>query len=181
MVAGSGLKIYDTMKYSLLFFAALCLAFQAANAQEVTVRMIDNASKSITLGERMSPETVWNRFGVYAAYSFDDTEYLYGHIDHYNTEGLGFTCFNSTVHSFATDSKQYRVIIDRKYILSIGMNIRAIESLIPATERTMEKCADNSYVIRFIDLPTGIVLDDRLILHVDSQDRIICIGWEPTD
>ncbi len=61
------------------------------------------------------------------------------------------------------------------------MNIRAIESLIPATERTMEKCADNSYVIRFIDLPTGIVLDDRLILHVDSQDRIICIGWEPTD
>ena len=45
----------------------------------------------------------------------------------------------------------------------------------------MENVQTNSYVIRFIDLPTGIVLDDRLILHVDSQDRIICIGWEPTD
>lgn len=100
------------MKRSFLIFAVLCFAAHAAYAQEVTVRMTDDASKSITLGERMSPETVWNRFGVYAAYSFDDTEYLYGHIDHYNTEGLGFTCFNSTVHSFATDSKQYIVIID---------------------------------------------------------------------
>ena len=87
------------MKYSLLFLAALCLAQQAANAQEVSVRMTDDASKSITLGERMSPKRYGTGSVLYPAYSFDDTEYLYGHIDHYNTEGAG-------IHLFQFDRSQ---------------------------------------------------------------------------
>ena len=82
------------MKHSLLFLAALCLAFQAANAQEVSVRMTDDASKSITLDERMTQETVWKRFGIYAYRSYDDTECLNGHIDKYKSEGISFSCLN---------------------------------------------------------------------------------------
>ena len=51
--------------------------------------MIDNASKSITLGERMSPETVWKRFGISPLYSHDDTELLNGFVEVYKT-GEGF-------------------------------------------------------------------------------------------
>ena len=51
------------MKRSFLIFAVLCFAAHAAYAQEVTVRMTDDASKSITLDERMTQngmETVRN-------------------------------------------------------------------------------------------------------------------------
>ena len=77
------------MKLPLLFLAVLCFATRAATAQEVTLRMIDNASKSITLGERMSPETVWKRFGISPLYSHDDTELLNGFVEVYKTGEIG--------------------------------------------------------------------------------------------
>ncbi|WP_300877440.1 hypothetical protein, partial [uncultured Alistipes sp.] len=99
------------MKRILLSSIILCFASQVLIAQEVTVRMTDDASKSITLDERMTQETVWKRFGVYAYRSYDDTECLNGHIDKYKSEGISFSCLNSKVHQFSLTSDRYRVII----------------------------------------------------------------------
>ena len=80
------------MKRSFLIFAVLCFAAHAAYAQEVTVRMTDDASKSITLDERMTQETVWKRFGIYATYNIYDDTCFNGDITYYETEDLEFSC-----------------------------------------------------------------------------------------
>ncbi len=83
--------------------------------------MIDNASKSITLGERMSPETVWNRFGISPLYSHDDTELLNSFVEVYKTgDGLLFSCLNSLVHDFEVTGNRYRIIIFKGNTHSAG-------------------------------------------------------------
>ncbi|WP_297807462.1 hypothetical protein [uncultured Alistipes sp.] len=166
------------MKHLLLFLTALCLAQQAANAQEVTVRMTDDASKSITLDERMTQETVWKRFGVYAYLSYDDTECLNGHIDKYKSEGISFSCLNSKVHQFSLTSDRYRVIIDRVFVIYVGMTIDQVKALIPEERRILrEGTIKNTYRFMF-RTRSGEFSDEQLVLVADERGRITSIWWQ---
>lgn len=177
MVAGSGLKIYDTMKYSLLFFAALCFATRAADAQ-VIVRSKEDPSKILTLGERMTPQTAWNRFGIRPVKAYDDDLFdCFIEKYEYDNGNLEFDSFNSVASEFAIYSDRYTLIIDRKFFISVGMTIAELKRRIPADEMIIKRLTDNLFAVWFKITGTEIFADDRLMLEVDAQERILAMGW----
>ncbi len=177
MVAGSGLKIYDTMKYSLLFFAALCFATRAADAQ-VIVRSKEDPSKILTLGERMTPQTAWNRFGIRPVKAYDDDLFdCFIEKYEYDNGNLEFDSFNSIASEFAIYSDRYTLIIDRKFFISVGMTIAELKRRIPADEMIIKRLTDNLFAVWFKITGTEIFADDRLMLEVDAQERILAMGW----
>ncbi len=177
MVAGSGLKIYDTMKYSLLFFAALCFATRAADAQ-VIVRSKEDPSKILTLGERMTPQTAWNRFGIRPVKAYDDDLFdCFIEKYEYDNGNLEFDSFNSVASEFAIYSDRYTLIIDRKFFISVGMTIAELKRRIPANEMIIKRLTDNLFAVWFKITGTEIFADDRLMLEVDAQERILAMGW----
>ena len=177
MVAGSGLKIYDTMKYSLLFFAALCFATRAADAQ-VIVRSKEDPSKILTLGERMTPQTAWNRFGIRPVKSYtDDVFGDFIETYRYDNNKFEFRCFNSIAYDFAIYSDRYMLIIDRKFFISVGMTIAELKRRIPADEMIIKRLTDDLFAVWFKITGTEIFADDRLMLEVDAQERILAMGW----
>ncbi len=177
MVAGSGLKIYDTMKYSLLFFAALCFATRAADAQ-VIVRSKEDPSKILTLGERMTPQTAWNRFGIRPVKAYDDDLFdCFIERYEYDNGNLEFDSFNSVASEFAIYSDRYTLIIDRKFFISVGMTIAELKRRIPADEMIIKRLTDNLFAVWFKITGTEIFADDRLMLEVDAQERILAMGW----
>ncbi len=177
MVAGSGLKIYDTMKYSLLFFAALCFATRAADAQ-VIVRSKEDPSKILTLGERMTPQTAWNRFGIRPVKAYDDDLFdCFIEKYEYDNGNLEFDSFNSVASEFAIYSDRYTLIIDRKFFISVGMTIAELKRRIPADEMIIKRLTDDLFAVWFKITGTEIFADDRLMLEVDAQERILAMGW----
>ena len=177
MVAGSGLKIYDTMKYSLLFFAALCFATRAADAQ-VIVRSKEDPSKILTLGERMTPQTAWNRFGIRPVKAYNDDLFdCFIERYEYDNGNLEFDSFNSVASEFAIYSDRYTLIIDRKFFISVGMTIAELKRRIPADEMIIKRLTDNLFAVWFKITGTEIFADDRLMLEVDAQERILAMGW----
>ncbi len=177
MVAGSGLKIYDTMKYSLLFFAALCFATRAADAQ-VIVRSKEDPSKILTLGERMTPQTAWNRFGIRPVKAYDDDLFdCFIEKYEYDNGNVEFDSFNSIASEFAIYSDRYTLIIDRKFFISVGMTIAELKRRIPADEMIIKRLTDNLFAVWFKITGTEIFADDRLMLEVDAQERILAMGW----
>ncbi len=177
MVAGSGLKIYDTMKYSLLFFAALCFATRAADAQ-VIVRSKEDPSKILTLGERMTPQTAWNRFGIRPVKAYNDDLFdCFIERYEYDNGNLEFDSFNSVASEFAIYSDRYTLIIDRKFFISVGMTIAELKRRIPANEMIIKRLTDNLFAVWFKITGTEIFADDRLMLEVDAQERILAMGW----
>ncbi|WP_295987914.1 hypothetical protein [uncultured Alistipes sp.] len=165
------------MKHLLLFLTALCLAQQAANAQEVSVRMIDNASKSITLGERMTPQTAWNRFGIYSWKSFKD-DLTDGFMELYQTgDGLYFSCLNSYVYDFNVESEDYRIIVNGKYILTIGMSFDTFRQKVRTEKVVIKELADKLYAVWFPIPSAGGYADEKMVIRVDSAHRICGIRW----
>ena len=166
------------MKRSFLIFAVLCFAAHAAYAQEVTVRMTDDASQSITLDERMTQETVWKRFGIYATYNIYDDTCFNGDITYYETEDLEFSCLNSKVHQFSLTSDRYRVIIDRVFVIYVGMTIDQVKALIPEERRILrEGTIKNTYRFMF-RTRSGEFSDEQLVLVADERGRITSIWWQ---
>ena len=166
------------MKRILLSSIILCFASQVLIAQEVTVRMTDDASKSITLDERMTQETVWKRFGIYATYNIYDDTCFNGDITYYETEDLEFSCLNSKVHQFSLTSDKYRVIIDRIFVIYVGMTIDQVKALIPEERRILrEGTIKNTYRFMF-RTRSGEFSDEQLVLVADERGRITSIWWQ---
>ena len=166
------------MKRILLSSIILCFASQVLIAQEVTVRMTDDASKSITLDERMTQETVWKRFGIYATYNIYDDTCFNGDITYYETEDLEFSCLNSKVHQFSLTSDKYRVIIDRIFVIYVGMTIDQVKALIPEERRILrEGTIKNTYRFMF-RTRSGEFSDEQLVLIADERGRITSIWWQ---
>ena len=166
------------MKRILLSSIILCFASQVLIAQEVTVRMTDDASKSITLDERMTQETVWKRFGIYATYNIYDDTCFNGDITYYETEDLEFSCLNSKVHQFSLTSDRYRVIIDRVFVICVGMTIDQVKALIPEERRILrEGTIKNTYRFMF-RTRSGEFSDEQLVLIADERGRITSIWWQ---
>ncbi len=166
------------MKRILLSSIILCFASQVLIAQEVTVRMTDDASKSITLDERMTQETVWKRFGIYATYNIYDDTCFNGDITYYETEDLEFSCLNSKVHQFSLTSDRYRVIIDRVFVIYVGMTIDQVKALIPEERRILrEGTIKNTYRFMF-RTRSGEFSDEQLVLIADERGRITSIWWQ---
>ncbi len=168
------------MKLPLLFLAVLCFATRAATAQEVTLRMIDNASKSITLGERMSPETVWKRFGISPLYSHDDTELLNGFVEVYKTgDGLLFSCLNSLVHDFEVTGNRYRIIIFGKYIVQVGQKLSDFRSTL-RPEEVLERYYNGTYFYHF-RVSEDSFCDSSLTIETNATGTITSVGWHVPD
>lgn len=166
------------MKRIFLSSIILCFASQVLIAQEVTVRMTDDASKSITLDERMTQETVWKRFGIYATYNIYDDTCFNGDITYYETEDLEFSCLNSKVHQFSLTSDKYRVIIDRVFVIYVGMTIDQVKALIPEERRILrEGTIKNTYRFMF-RTRSGEFSDEQLVLVADERGRITSIWWQ---
>lgn len=166
------------MKRIFLSSIILCFASQVLIAQEVTVRMTDDASKSITLDERMTQETVWKRFGIYATYNIYDDTCFNGDITYYETEDLEFSCLNSKVHQFSLTSDRYRVIIDRVFVIYVGMTIDQVKALIPEERRILrEGTIKNTYRFMF-RTRSGEFSDEQLVLVADERGRITSIWWQ---
>ncbi|WP_300867681.1 hypothetical protein [uncultured Alistipes sp.] len=166
------------MKRIFLSSIILCFASQVLIAQEVTVRMTDDASKSITLDERMTQETVWKRFGIYATYNIYDDTCFNGDITYYETEDLEFSCLNSKVHQFSLTSNRYRVIIDRVFVIYVGMTIDQVKALIPEERRILrEGTIKNTYRFMF-RTRSGEFSDEQLVLVADERGRITSIWWQ---
>ncbi len=166
------------MKRIFLSSIILCFASQVLIAQEVTVRMTDDASKSITLDERMTQETVWKRFGVYATYNIYDDTCFNGDITYYETEDLEFSCLNSKVHQFSLTSDKYRVIIDRVFVIYVGMTIDQVKALIPEERRILREGAlKNMYRFMF-RTRSGEFSDEQLVLVADERGSITSIWWQ---
>ncbi len=168
------------MKHFARYFsrALQCLAQQAANAQEVTVRMIDNASKSITLGERMTPrdrvEPVRDIF--WKSFKDDLTD---GFMELYQTgDGLYFSCLNSYVYDFNVESEDYRIIVNGKYILYDRNVFRYFPTEGPYGEIIGNKeLADKLYAVWFPIPSAGGYANEKMVIRVDSAHRICGIRW----
>ena len=153
------------------------IACSQAYAQ-VIVRSKEDPSKILTLGERMTPQTAWNRFGIRPVKAYDDDLFdCFIEKYEYDNGNLEFDSFNSVASEFAIYSDRYMLIIDRKFFISVGMTIAELKRRIPANEMIIKRLTDNLFAVWFKITGTEIFADDRLMLEVDAQERILAMGW----
>lgn len=167
------MKIY--LKLLILFI--ICCACVPLYAQ-VIVRSKEDPSKILTLGERMTPQTAWNRFGIRPVKAYDDDLFdCFIEKYEYDNGNLEFDSFNSVASEFAIYSDRYTLIIDQKFFISVGMTIAELKRRIPADEMIIKRLTDNLFAVWFKITGTEIFADDRLMLEVDAQERILAMGW----
>ncbi len=57
------------------------------------------------------------------------------------------------------------------------MTIAELKRRIPADEMIIKRLTDNLFAVWFKITGTEIFADDRLMLEVDAQERILAMGW----
>lgn len=165
------------MKKFITILVSSLLTLGYAQAQNVVIRVHENANKSLTLGERMTPQTTWNRFGIYSWKSFKD-DLTDGFMELYQTgDGLYFSCLNSYVYDFNVESEDYRIIVNGKYILTIGMSFDTFRQKVRTEKVVIKELADKLYAVWFPIPSAGGYADEKMVIRVDSAHRICGIRW----
>ncbi len=165
------------MKKFITILVSSLLTLGYAQAQNVVIRVHENANKSLTLGERMTPQTAWNRFGIYSWKSFKD-DLTDGFMELYQTgDGLYFSCLNSYVYDFNVESEDYRIIVNGKYILTIGMSFDTFRQKVRTEQVVIKELADKLYAVWFPIPSAGGYADEKMVIRVDSAHRICGIRW----
>ena len=166
------------MKTTLVTLLILTFIACSQAYAQVIVRSKEDPSKILTLGERMTPQTAWNRFGIRPVKAYDDDLFdCFIERYEYDNGNLEFDSFNSVASEFAIYSDRYTLIIDRKFFISVGMTIAELKRRIPADEMIIKRLTDNLFAVWFKITGTEIFADDRLMLEVDAQERILAMGW----
>lgn len=106
------------MKTTLVTLLILTFIACSQAYAQVIVRSKEDPSKILTLGERMTPQTAWNRFGIRPVKAYDDDlfdcfiekyEYDNGNLefDSFNSVASEFAIYPTDIRSLSTESSSF--------------------------------------------------------------------------